>query len=85
MPTSPTHWCLTPVVGMWLCACVSKGQSGGKGVCGPCPSFLEGGDADSGCHPRLARTSYTHGPTFGLVSATFATRFTSGPEQKPWV
>ena len=65
--------------------CGLQGQVGGKGECGPCPSFQEAGKGgEEGCHPRLSRVSYTEGPSYGLVSATFAMAFTPGPEQKPW-
>ncbi|KAG2432951.1 hypothetical protein HXX76_008679 [Chlamydomonas incerta] len=41
-----------------------------------------------GCHPKLSVQSYNSWnpftPSVGLVSATFATEFTPGPEQKPW-
>jgi hypothetical protein len=40
------------------------------------------------CHPKLSVQSYNRfapfTPAVGLVSATFATSFTPGPEQKPW-
>ncbi|KAG2448780.1 hypothetical protein HYH02_006132 [Chlamydomonas schloesseri] len=41
-----------------------------------------------GCHAKLSVQSYNRfnpfTPAMGLVSATFATEFTIGPEQKPW-
>ena len=62
-----------------------QGQAGGRGSCGVCPSFKQAGDGgEAGCHSLLSRVSYTSGPTYGLVSATFAMSFAPGPEHKPW-
>ncbi|KAK3258451.1 hypothetical protein CYMTET_32501, partial [Cymbomonas tetramitiformis] len=46
--------------------------------------------SDPGCHPNLSRQSYARAgypggsPSYGLISSTFATAFTPGPEHKPW-
>ncbi|KXZ47880.1 hypothetical protein GPECTOR_32g493 [Gonium pectorale] len=52
-------------------------------VCGMCATL-----SDPGCHPKLSLQSYNRfqpfTPAIGLLSSSFGTEFTKGPEAKPW-
>ncbi|KXZ47884.1 hypothetical protein GPECTOR_32g497 [Gonium pectorale] len=52
-------------------------------VCGMCATL-----SDPGCHPKLSLQSYNmyepFTPAIGLLSSSFGTEFTKGPDAKPW-